>query len=129
MGIYSTGRDNAISYFPSGYKDQSGEPIWLLMEQNTNPNAARDWFNLVAVTESDFLERILDQSHYHLGSMLFNNVGEANAFLQQLAEMAMDEEWTSNIENSPPYGILRSYITHTLYHLMDEDKNAGPGTP
>ncbi|MFA5634778.1 MAG: DUF3825 domain-containing protein [Anaerovoracaceae bacterium] len=129
LGVYSDARDNAISYFPSGYKDQSGESIWLLMEQNFNPNAARDWFNLVAVTESELLERILDQSHYHLGSMLFNNVGEGNAFLQQLAEMAMEEEWTASTENSPPYGILRSYITHTLYHLMDEDKTSEPGTP
>jgi hypothetical protein len=129
LGVYSAAKDDAISYFPLGCKDQSGELIWLMMERNTNPNAGKDWYGLIAVNETQFLEQILDQSHYHLGSMLFDHVGAANAFLQQLAEMAMEESWTSSIENSPPYGILRSYITHTLYRLMDEDKLAGPGTP
>lgn len=128
LGVYTAG-DPAISFFPLQQRDLANEPIWLEMEQNNNPALGQPWFGLMAVSENALLEQILDRNCYHLGNMIFKNAGMANSFLQQLAEMAMEETWTSSVENSAPYGILRSYMTHTLYRLLDEDRQAAPGVP
>lgn len=127
LGVYQGTAKGAISYYPLGETTLAGEPIWLTMEANL-VTGAQPWFGLMAKGENELLEKILDMNCYHLGSMIFEGAGAANAFLQQLAELAMDEVWTASPAGSPSYGILRSYITHTLYRLEDEDvRSEGSG--
>lgn len=129
LGVYAAEGKPSISYFPLGEKDTSDEEIWLVMDENIYPAGGRLWFGLIAKSEGDFLDQILDMHCYHLGDMLFDTVSDAGSFLERLAQMAIEETWTASIEKNRTYGILRSYITHTLYRLRDEDRLAPAGTP
>ena len=129
LGVFRSSGKPAISYFPLPEKDQAGEPLWVVMEENYNPGLGKTWFGLIVQSESELLEQVLDNYCYHLGGILFDSARDANLFLQQLADMAMEEKWTASAESSPPYGILRSYITHTYYRLQEEDRLAGTDAP
>lgn len=126
VGVYETSFKR-ISYFPLGLQSAGGDELWALMDANDKV-AKQKWVKLHTVTRSELLQRILSMICYNLGIMYFSNSNEANAFLQQLAETAMTENWTS-ANSEQPCDILRSYICHTIYRLQDEDAQADPGAP
>ncbi len=121
IGIYTPATKPPFSYFRMKCETASGQPIFLLMEKNTR-NGVQPWWGALAITQETLLKRISDCHCVHYGMLHFENRQAMQAFLQDLAEDAMDEAWTLSGPDAEPFGVLRNYLEHTLDRLLEEDR-------
>lgn len=122
IGIYKNSKEN-FSYFQLPCKSIKGKSLYILMEKSKYQNQ-QPWFGAFAVTEDDIFERVLDSLCFHTGLLHFDNKQIMLAFLQDISEDAMKEDWTLNDKDTEHLGVLRNYIEYTLNHLMIEDQEA-----
>ncbi|MBQ9959696.1 MAG: DUF3825 domain-containing protein [Oscillospiraceae bacterium] len=129
--VSSAGRGvKEIAAFPLGCcHAESGEQLYIRAGKNTRPDARQPWFGAFLVSESELKDELLDLTHFHVGSFLFDNVGDANVFLDKLAEKAAHEDWTwrdpaRRAAEKYTKPILKSYLEFTYYRLCDEDAAA-----
>lgn len=117
------------AFFPIiNYTAADGKKLFIKAEANTKKNAMQKWYGAYVVTEDDLKEELLSFCVFHVGYFSFASWSDSNNFFNSLAQKAMKENWQWKEQNSKKdynsQPILRSYLEHTYYRLLDEDANA-----
>ena len=92
------------------------------------------WFGASLVTKKDlintFIAGKLDSEYCHIGTLVFNDMGDLNSFFYSLATKAMKEKWQRSADKTKSvvqYPVLKSYIEHTYKRLLAEDAKKAEG--
>lgn len=116
-----------ISFFPIIDEEITEKTkLFVKMEKNKSDTRYREWFGAFVITEDDLKEELLSYYCFHFGSFLFQSLTHANHFYDSLAQKAMRENWKWSDSSRNEYStysqpILKSYLEHTYYRLVDED--------
>lgn len=116
-----------IRCFDSGSQTNSGEKIFFQTTENYNQNASKKWYGISCITEEQIWNEYFDSKGYHFGRIFFKDKNEGDKFLESLANLATEERWSFNDDNSDKT-ILRNYISNTLerLHTMNQNKSNEP---
>lgn len=104
--------------FPCRYRRSDGTPVELTLKPSTYEG--KPWFlNFVDTISRDPAQRSIEPGR-RLENFAF--LGSWNAFLSELAEKAIYENWDFAGSPHKDYQILIQYIKYTFYRLIREDK-------
>lgn len=117
--------ENAVRFydgkmiFPCRWKRSDGTPVELTLKPSTY-EGKQPWFLNFVDTQLRTRETRAVQPGRRLESFAF--LGSWNAFLSELAEKAVPENWDFAGSQHRDYHILIQYIKYTFYRLTREDK-------
>lgn len=104
--------------FPCRWNKADGNPVEITLKPSTYEG--RPWFlSFVDTMSRDIAQRQI-QPGRRLESFAF--LGSWSAFLSELAEKAVPEDWDFAGTQHKDYYILIQYIKYTFYRLIREDK-------
>lgn len=104
--------------FPTRFSKSDGTPVEITLKRSTYDG--KPWFlSFVDTVCRDPALRVI-QPGRRLESFAF--LGSWKAFLTELAEKALPENWDFSGSNQKEYHILIQYIKYTFYRLIREDK-------
>ena len=104
--------------FPCRYRRSDGNPVELTLKPSTYEG--KPWFlNFVDTVSRDPSQRVVEPGR-RLENFAF--LGSWSAFLSELAEKAIPENWDFSGTNHKEYQILIQYIKYTFYRLIRENK-------
>lgn len=125
LGEFSKG-EKTIGYFPLIINNDENYKLWVKMEKNIR-EGSKKYFGAFVLTQEELKDEIFRMVSYgiwKIGLLFFSGSVVCNDFLAGLARKAMKEnwEWSSSEPGSQPrYPVLKSYIEHTYYHLLEEN--------
>lgn len=117
--------ENAVRFydgkmiFPCRWKRSDGTPVELTLKPSTY-EGKQPWFLNFVDTQLRTRENRAVQPGRRLESFAF--LGSWSAFLSELAEKAVPENWDFAGSQHRDYHILIQYIKYTFYRLTREDK-------
>ncbi len=110
--------------FNTGYKNLDGEDIYGWFEKKENGFVGVNWNTLSEIRAYASVQKFLLKS-FKMGKFYFKDLDDCNAFLDDLANKTIDEDW--NYKKKPSRisaPILRSYI-QTLFSKLEKEREAG----
>ena len=110
--------------FNTGYKNLDGEDIYGWFEKKENGFVGVNWNTLSEIRAYASVQKFLLKS-FKMGKFYFKDLDDCNAFLNDLANKTIDEDW--NYKKKPSRisaPILRSYI-QTLFSKLEKEREAG----
>lgn len=104
--------------FPCRYRRSDGNPVELTLKPSTYDG--KPWFlNFVDTVSRDPSQRSIEPGR-RLENFAF--LGSWSAFLSELADKAIHENWDFAGSTHKDYHILIQYVKYTFYRLVREDK-------
>lgn len=102
----------------------NGKRLFIYSQPNVNKMLDQPWYGAFILTESKLIDALLDaeSGYYRVGYFRFSSPVSATAFFKELAEMASPEKWNFSANNPYPYPVLRGFLEHTYYRLLEEDR-------
>lgn len=113
-----------MSFFPIPIVNNENKRLFIKMNKNKSEIGYSEWFGAFVIAEDELKEELLSFYCFHVGSFIFQSLASANQFYDSLAHKAMRENWKwSDTSRDDRYSqpILKSYLEHTYYRLVDED--------
>ena len=110
--------------FNTGYKNLDGEDIYGWFEKKETGFVGVNWSTLIEIRAYASVQKFLLKS-FKMGKFFFKDLDDCNAFLDDLANKTIDEDW--NYKKKPSKitaPILRSYI-QTLFSKLEKEREAG----
>lgn len=114
-----------ISFFPLVQNKSADEvQLFVAMEKNRVEASTVKWYGAYIKTREELLDDLLSYFCFHIGYFYFATPNQANLFFNNLAKKAMRENWKwkdASKSDSTGLPILKSYLEHTYYRLLEED--------
>lgn len=114
-GAITTTSEAAI--FRTNFVTSDGTPIYAKCSANRRPGSRQSWFGLFFETEPVRREGL------YVGDLAFANWHGLQGFLDDIAELAIEERWTySGFESKMKTPVLKSLIEQTFMRLKEQGR-------